>query len=57
MGIEWKTTVSLNNLYYTFIFDWLILILVPYNNSRLFSELNDITILIYVLFFCFIEHK
>ena len=33
-GIESKTTVSLNNLYYTFIFDWLTLILVTYNNSK-----------------------
>ena len=37
-GIESKTTVSLNNFYYTFIFDWLTIILVIYNNSKLFSE-------------------
>ena len=37
-GIENKTTVSLNNFYYTYIFDWLTFILVTYNNSKLFSE-------------------
>ena len=42
-GIERKTTVLLNNFYYTFIFDWLTLNLVTYNNSKLNYVLNKMT--------------
>ena len=37
-GIKRETKVSVNILHSNFIFDWLTLILMEYNNSELFAE-------------------
>ena len=55
-GIKRETTISVNNVYSNLIFDWLTLILMEYNNSKLFAESNDIKNNTHFVF-CFIEHK